>query len=152
MAVNVPTYFLDEIRNEIIDSTSYTDNELYTYIRNEVKICSMLLQVDHTVIDSTSFVYDFTITNTPINDYWEVLKWGTIAHVLDDYYKSMITGGMGISISLGTEKIDTKSIFIGVKELTNDAKKTWKQKALVYNMLHKAGHSVDLYDTDRFYN
>lgn len=151
MTPNLPTGYLEEVRLEIIDETAYTDNEIYSFTRVVIKRVNPLVQGDATIVDSAN-IWDYTVSGiVQINDaaFWEVIKWGTICLMIKNYMNKMITEGIGISIGLGAERIDTKSLLLSVKGTASDADKTFKEKILTYNMLNTPGYVVDLYVRDK---
>jgi len=147
MAPNLPTEFIDEVRMEIIDPDSYTEEEIATYARKTIQRINPLVQGDAVVVDGTS-VWDYTVQgSTQVNDmaFWEVIKWGTIHMMLKHYMHKMIAEGVGVSVGLGSERIDTKSLLLTVKSLVKEAGTTLRGKILAYNMLTVQGSNVDLY-------
>jgi len=144
MAPNLPIYFVEDVRMEIVDQTTYSDNEIYTYARKSINRIAPLIQSDTTAKDGTT-VYDFTVSAAMDDDYWEVIKWATVTYMLKSYKHKMIAEGIGVSVSLGSEKIDTKTPLLTVKDMAGGAEKTLKEKILAYNMTHRQGVAVDLY-------
>jgi len=147
MAPNLPIEFTDEVRLEIIAEDTYLDEEIWTFARKTAQRINPLIQGDAFVEDGTS-VWDYTISGSAqINDpaYWEIVKWGTVHLMLKHYMHKMIAEGVGISVGLGSERIDTKSLLLTVKELVKDAGKTLKEKILAYNLVTVQGYVVDLY-------
>lgn len=144
MAPNLPTYFVEDVRAEIIDETSYSDNEIYTFARKSINRTAPLIQSDTTAIDGVS-VWDFTVSHSMDGDYWEIIKWATVTEMLKNYKNRMIGDGVGVSVGLGSERIDTKSLLLTVKDMAGGASKTLKEKILAYNMTHRNGVNVDLY-------
>lgn len=147
MAPNLPREFNEEIRTEIIDEAAYSDEEIWTFARKAVERANPLLQGDALVQDGTS-VWDYTIAgSTQVNDpaFWEVIKWGTILLLLKHYKHKMIAQGIGVAVGLGSERIDTKSLLLSVKDLVKDAETTLKEKILAYNLVTVQGSVVDLY-------
>jgi hypothetical protein len=149
MAPNLPNEFVDEIRLEIIDEDSYTDEEIWTFARKSIKRVNELIRGDAAITDGTS-VWDYSVDGDTVDndDFWEIIKWSTIVLILDHYMKKMIAEGVGASIGLGSERIDTKSILLTVKSLVKEARSTEKQKILAYNMMHTDGANIDLYERD----
>ena len=150
MAPNFPFGFVDEIRMQIIDSDSYQDEEIWTFARVSILRINQLIRGSISIVNGTS-VYDYTVSGTEVDstDYWEVIKWATITDLLNHYMKKMIAEGIGASVGLGSERIDTKTIILTVKDLVKESKATLKQKILAYNMLNIDGVSIDLYTVDR---
>lgn len=147
MAPNLPVEFTDEVRLEIIEPSLYSDEEIWTYARKTIQRINPLLQGDAGVTDGTS-VWDYTITgSSQVNDaaFWEVVKWGTVHLMLKQYMHRMIAEGVGVSVGLGSERIDTKSLLLTVKTLVNEAGNTLKEKILAYNLTNVNGSIVDLY-------
>jgi len=141
---DLPVYFIEEVRSEILDETAYTDNEIKTFARISLNRYAPLLQSDHTTIDGAT-LYDFTVNGDPTKEYWEVIKWATIVGLLDHYRRKSLAEGIGVSLGIGAERIDTKTVLMTLNAVLKDAKKTLNQKLLAYNMLNKAGVIVDLY-------
>jgi len=147
MAPNLPVEFTDEIRLEIIAEDLYTDEEIWTFARKTVQRINPLIQGDALVEDGTS-VWDYNIAgSTQVNDpdFWEIVKWGTVNLILKHYMHKMIAEGVGVSIGIGSERIDTKSLLLTVKELVKDSGKILKEKILAYNLITVQGSVVDLY-------
>jgi hypothetical protein len=144
MAPNLPTYFIEDVRLEIVDQTTYSDNEIYAFARKSINRVCPLIEVDPIVADGTS-VWDYTVTSTMDDDFWEIIKWSTISDILNHYKNKMIAEGVGVSVGLGSERIDTKSLLLTAKDMVGGAKKVLNEKILAYNMSHKNGSMVDLY-------
>jgi hypothetical protein len=142
MSTSVPEYLLEEIRQEIIDETKYTDNELLTFIRNSIKHTNFILRTNHFIIEDEDSIYSYTINGTPNNDFWEVVKWRAICMLLDNYYKHLVATGVGISISLGSERIDSKTVLITVKDAVKESQSVYKGLAAAYNMLYRRARIV----------
>lgn len=147
MAPNLPPFFIEDVRLEIIDETQYSDNEIYAFCRKSINRIAPLIQTDATAVDGTS-IWDFNLSKTMDNEYWEVIKWATICYLLGHYKHKLIAEGVGVSIGIGSERIDTKSLLLTTKEVLTDAKKVLNQKILAYNMTHRQGVVVDLYIRD----
>ena len=82
--LGLPDFFLEEIRNELIDQTFYSDNELYTFTRNSIKQFNFLLRTNSvTITDSGTSVYEYTVSGATNLDYWQVVKWCVIYNVLN---------------------------------------------------------------------
>jgi len=150
MARNLPYFLLDEVREEIISESNYSDNELYTFIRKAIMRMAPLL--DKGSLTNGSYVYDYTcIVSTSDTEYWEVIKWATIYLVLSHYRNKMIAEGIGTSIGIGSERIDTKSLLLTVKNMIDNAKTILNEKVLAHNMHDKQGKIVDLYASDKLW-
>jgi hypothetical protein len=151
MAPNLPVEFTDEIRMEVISGELYSDEEIWTYARKTIQRINPLLQGDALVADGTS-VWDYTISgSSQVNDpdFWEIVKWGTIHLMLKHYMHKMIAEGIGASVGLGSERIDTKSLLLTVKSLVKDASNTLREKILAYNLTNVDGSVVDLYISEK---
>ena len=144
MAHNLPTFFVSDVRWEIADHTTYTDREIQTFARKAVNRIAPLIQSDTTAIDGPA-TWDFTVSGAMDNEYWEVIKWATVVYMLQHYRNKIIGQGIGVAVGLGSERIDTKSVLLTVKDMAKDAKKTLNEKILAYNLTHKQGISIDLY-------
>lgn len=149
MAPNLPTNFVSEVRLQIIDEDAYQDEEIWTWARLSITRVNQLIEGSAEIVDGTS-VYEYTVTGAEVDSqsFWEVIKWATITNMLSHYLKKQIAQGVGASVGLGSEKIDTKTILLTIKELIKDAKATLKQKILAYNMQNVDGVAVNLYEVD----
>jgi len=143
----LPDNFIGEIRYELIDSTSYTDNEINTFAKIAIKRYSSLLNVNAIITDGTS-IWDYTINEIGNNYFWEVIKYATIYTIFSNYGNRLITEGIGISIGLGSERVDTKTLLSTVYKEQKEIKRILNQKILAYNMQRVGGYEVDLYARD----
>jgi hypothetical protein len=144
----VPSIVLDEIRTGIINSSSYTDNEIKTYLRRGIQNVNQFVADDVTISDSTA-IYEYTLSGDVIStNLWELYKTNAIYLILENKLNNMIADGVGISFAVGSEKIDTKSLLLTVKSKTTKAEHKLKENLLMYNMQNVAGSNVDLYTRD----
>jgi hypothetical protein len=146
MAPALPTSFIYEIRLDIIDENSYSDEEIRTFARKSITLVNPLINGSVVITDGTS-VWDYSISGNEIeySDFWEIVKLSTVYSMLKNYKNKMIAEGIGASVGIGSERVDTKTILITVKEDIAMYKSTLNQKILAYNLAHTDGVSVDLY-------
>lgn len=147
MATNLPQYFIEEVRLEIIDSTSYSDNEICEFARRGILEYTPAIRENIDITNGAS-VWDYTVNGVDQTDAWEVFKWATIVKICDHYYKNSIADGVGVSVSIGAERYDSKTILNTLKSELKDARKKLNGKILQYNMRHRSGAIVDLYSSD----
>ena len=147
MAPNFPSFFVEMLKYEIPDATMYSDNELYTFVKIAIITVTNDLAADGTIpiVDDLTHVYDYTITGEQVPALWDLYKKCAVALIVHNRYTTMVAEGSGISITLGAEHIDTKSVLIGSKEASSRAFARYKSALLNYSMSRASGYVVDLY-------
>lgn len=147
MAPNLSSIFLDQVKMEILFPDEYTSNEIYAFARRAIDYVHPLLKTDNTTTDGTS-VWDYTISGTIGLELLEIYKLATVLYISKDRMRKMIADGVGASFSVGSERVDTKTILITVREIVKDTEKTLREKILAYNLTNVNGSAVDTFATD----